>query len=93
MRGALEALEKNYKNLVAKGFRIISMASDIDFAVYSNTSFSLPWPDKYCNLDGTNGINFQNYAVIGTPTRYVLDKKGKIILKPVTVTELLEWKK
>jgi hypothetical protein len=40
-----------------------------------------------------NGINFKNYAVIGTPMMYVLNSKGMIITKPATVEELLAWSK
>jgi hypothetical protein len=35
-----------------------------------------------------NVSHFKNYAVIGTPTMYVLDSKGVIIQKPATVEEL-----
>jgi thiol-disulfide isomerase/thioredoxin len=90
---AIKLLEDNYKELVAKGFRIISLASDTDFAVFSNTSFALPWKDKYCDLEGFSGINFKNYAVIGTPTLFLLNQKGVVKLKPTTVEELLSWLK
>jgi hypothetical protein len=38
-----------------------------------------------------NGVNFKNYAVIGTPTMFLLDDKGIIVQKPATVEELLEF--
>ncbi len=90
---AIQALKENYKKLLSNGFRILSLAADTDFAVYSNTSFSLPWADKYCDLEGTKGINFKNYAIIGTPTLFVLNKKGEILLKVASVQEVLDWMK
>jgi thiol-disulfide isomerase/thioredoxin len=88
----LAGLKANYKDLVAKGFRIIAISADTDATVFKNTSAEQPWADKYCDLDGTNGVNFKNYAVIGTPTMYILDVKGMIKTKVVTVQELLAWK-
>jgi hypothetical protein len=38
-----------------------------------------------------NGINFKNYAVLGTPTIYVLDSKGIILSKMATISEVLEF--
>jgi thioredoxin-related protein len=84
----LNSLKDNYKDLTKKGVRIISLAADTDEAVFKNTSFQLPWADKFCNLDGMNGENFKNYAVIGTPTLFLLDKKGNITHKMSGMTEL-----
>jgi thiol-disulfide isomerase/thioredoxin len=88
----LAGLKANYKDLVAKGFGIISISADTDTTVYKNTSEEQPWADKYCDLEGTNGVNFKNYAVIGTPTMYILDDKGMIKTRVATVQELLAWK-
>ena len=67
----LNSLKANYKDLTQKGVRIISLAADTDEAVFKNTSFQFPWADKFCNLDGMNGENLKNYAVIGTPTLFL----------------------
>ncbi|RTY84632.1 TlpA family protein disulfide reductase [Flavobacterium sp. ZB4P23] len=88
----LAGLNANYKDLVAKGFGIISISADTDASVFKNTASEQPWTDKYCDLDGTNGVNFKNYAVIGTPTMYILDSKGMIKTRVATVQELLAWK-
>jgi len=87
----LRGLEGNYSDLQAKGFRIISLSADTDEAVFQNTVKTFPWQDSYCNLDGMNGVNFRNYAVIGTPTLYVLDAKGMVLTKLATITALLDW--
>jgi thiol-disulfide isomerase/thioredoxin len=85
----MQALQGNYMDLQKKGFKIISIAADTDEHVFKNTSSQFPWEAKYCDFEGTNGINFKNYAVIGTPTMYILDKQGTIIKKLATVQELL----
>jgi thiol-disulfide isomerase/thioredoxin len=89
----LRGLEGNYSNLQAKGFRIISLSADTDEAVFQNTAKTFTWQDRYCNFDGMNGVNFRNYAVIGTPTLYVLDAKGTVLTKLATITALLDWVK
>jgi hypothetical protein len=38
-----------------------------------------------------NGINFKNYAVIGTPTMYIIDSKGIVLSKMATVKEVLDF--
>jgi hypothetical protein len=40
-----------------------------------------------------NGVNFKNYAVIGTPTMYILDNKGFILSKMATITEVFDFVK
>lgn len=87
----MEALKGNYKDLTSKGLRIISISADIDEQIFKNTSFQFPWADKYCNLDGMGGMNFKNYAILGTPTMFLLDQHGVIIKKMATVKELLKF--
>ncbi|MFN6328548.1 MAG: peroxiredoxin family protein [Chitinophagales bacterium] len=91
---AIAGLKSNYKDLIAKGLKIISIAGDTDQDTYSKAASTFPWAaTTYCDLKGMNGINFKNYAVIGTPMMYVLNSKGMIITKPATVEELLAWSK
>ena len=88
---AIATLKTNYKDLVAKGIKIISIAGDLDPAAFTKNAASFPWATKYRDVEGMNGVNFKNYAVIGTPTMYILDSKGIIIQKPATVEELVAW--
>lgn len=90
---ALETLITNYKDLVAKGIKIISIAGDLDPAAYTKTAATLPWASKYRDVEGMRGINFKNYGVIGTPTMYILDRKGIILSNMATTTEVLEFAK
>lgn len=89
----MEGLVTHYKEMVTKGFKIITIAADTDEKVFKETSLQHPWLDKYCDFEGANGINFKNYAVIGTPTMYVLNSKGIILSKMATITEVLDFVK
>jgi len=89
----IEELKTNYKQLVAKGIQIISIAGDTEQETYTKTASTFPWSNKYRDEGGMNGINFKNYAVIGTPTMYLLDSKGVILKKLATVEELVKSEK
>lgn len=90
---AIAGLKSNYQSFVSKGIKIITLAADIEQETYQTTSASFPWKDKFCDFKGTSGINFKNYAVMGTPTMFLLDSKGIIIEKIATVEQLLDWMK
>ncbi len=79
--------------MLEKGFRIITIAADTDEKVFKDSSLPFQWDDNYCDLEGANGINFKNYAVIGTPTMYILDSNGSIQGKMATISELLDFVK
>lgn len=86
----MNMLRGNYEDLQSKGVHIISLSADIDEQIFKNTAASYPWSDKYCDYDGKSGINFTNYAIIGTPTMYLLDGNGIILSKMATIEELME---
>jgi thiol-disulfide isomerase/thioredoxin len=88
---AIATLKTNYKDLVAKGIKIISIAGDLDPSAFTKTAASFPWATKYRDVEGINGVNFKNYAIIGTPTLFLLDSKGVIVQKPATAEELMAW--
>lgn len=90
---AIAGLKSNYQDLVSKGIKTISIAGDTDQAAFTKSSYEFPWINKYCDLEGMNGINFKNYSVMGTPTMFLLDSKGIIIEKIATVEKLLAWMK
>jgi peroxiredoxin len=85
----MQGLKGNYKVLADKGIRIITLSADTDENVYKNTAAQFPWKDTYCNFDGLSGSNFKNYAVVGTPTMFILDSSGMIIEKIATMEQLL----
>jgi thiol-disulfide isomerase/thioredoxin len=74
----LEELKSRYSEIQKKGFRIISIAADTNKEVFDYHAKDFPWDDKIFNPDGFEGVDFKNYGVIGTPTIYVIDKKGII---------------
>ena len=86
----MNELRKHYDELTKKGLRIIGISADTDDLVFRNTANSYPWKDNFCDLEGTKGINFKNYAVLGTPTLFLLDKKGFITAKIATIEDLLK---
>jgi thioredoxin-related protein len=86
----MNELKSKYADLTKKGIRIVAISGDTDPLVFKNTANSYPWKDSYCDLEGLNGINFKNYAVLGTPTMILMDKTGKIATKIGNVQELQE---
>jgi alkyl hydroperoxide reductase subunit AhpC len=86
----MNSLRDNYENITKKGVKIIAISADTDNVVFKNTANSYPWKDSYCDLEGLNGINFKNYAVLGTPTMILMDKTGNIAAKIASTEELLE---
>jgi thiol-disulfide isomerase/thioredoxin len=87
----IEGLKENYQDLVQKGVKIISIAGDTNQETFKTTAAEFPWANACCDVNGMNGINFKNYAVLGTPTIYVLDSKGIILSKTATISEVLEF--
>jgi len=74
----LVQLRGNYPVLQARNIRVISVSADTDEDVYKKNADTFPWEQKLCDFKGFDGMNFRNYAVIGTPTIYVIDGKGTI---------------
>jgi thiol-disulfide isomerase/thioredoxin len=89
----LEGLISNYQEIIKKGVKIISIAGDLDQTTFLKTANQVIWKDNYCDVNGMNGINFKNYAVLGTPTMFLLDSKGQILSKMATVSEVINFLK
>ena len=85
----LPQLEGNYLQLKEKGVRLISISADTDHQIFENTAKSHPWVDKYCDTRGMSGPNFKRYGVVGTPTMFLLDKAGRILLRTADLGEVL----
>jgi len=86
----LNELIANYKEIAAKGVRIISIAGDTDQETFTKKAATFPWTDKYKDVEGMNGINFRNYAAVGTPMLFLMDKSGKIEAKVIHYKDLME---
>lgn len=79
----------SYPILEDKGVRLISISADTDYQVFENTALGHPWADKYCDERGMSGPNFKRYGVVGTPTMFLLDKQGQILLRTADLAEVL----
>lgn len=84
----MQQLPQSYLMLQEKGFRIISISADESEEAFTNSSKDYPWADKYCDYKGKKGTNFKNYAILGTPTIYVIDKTGKIEAKLANMNDI-----
>ncbi len=87
----IHQLVENYNTIKEKGYEIISVAADM----MKNTgdhNHEFPWKEQLCDYKGFRGPNFQTYAVIGTPTFFTIDEKGKITGKYARLvdTEILK---
>ena len=74
----IQELKKNYALLQKKGYEVVTVSSDADNEIFAQTSAQFPWKLKYRDTEGFGGQDFENYGIIGTPTFFVLDKKGVI---------------
>jgi peroxiredoxin len=83
----LKQIREHYADLQQKGIRVISIASDTDRKVFESWAKDFPWSDKLFDGKGFLGENFKNYAVLGTPTLFVVDKEGKIAGRYATLEE------
>ncbi len=86
----LNQIPGNYNFLKSKGVRIVSVSADRDEKTFKSKAMNFPWKDFYCDYKGFNGSNFKNYGVFGTPTMFLIDSKGKIILRTASLAELLK---
>lgn len=85
----LDELSKEYTNIQALGIRVISISADEDEFLFTAKAKELPWKDKYRDNKGLKGINFKNYGVMGTPTLFLIDKSGKIVVRSATLKEIM----
>ncbi|MDL2257500.1 thioredoxin family protein [Bacteroidales bacterium OttesenSCG-928-I14] len=72
----MQRLKGNYSLLKERGYEVVSVSADNDMQIFDDTAKSFPWKDKYCDGEGFEGDDFRSYGVMGTPTFYVIDKKG-----------------
>jgi hypothetical protein len=71
-------LKANYPLIRQNGYEVVSISADKNATVFKNTTAGFPWKAKYCDMAGFTGKDFTNFGVIGTPTFYLIDRKGII---------------
>lgn len=79
-------LKSIYQKYKEKGFQIVSISIDNNSDLWKKTiqDLDLPWI-HFLDKGGSNAYNLTIYAY---PTTFLLDKKGKIIKKNMTLTDL-----
>jgi thiol-disulfide isomerase/thioredoxin len=87
----LQQLPGKYEHLNQRGIDVIAISADEGEDLFKNTSRAFPWSRTYCDFEGKNGINFTNYAVVGTPTLILLDKQGNMKLRAATLNQILDF--
>jgi len=91
--GHCDAVIKNLNEstdiMKQKNVRIISVAGDSDFSAFKKNAENFKWKDAYCDLNGSDGINFKNYGVAGTPTLILIDSEGKIVSRESSLAAIL----
>jgi len=87
---ALIVLANRYKWLKKHNVRVIAVSGDNSEQGFEKKRRYHQWPDNYCDFAGMDGTNFRNYAVMGIPTLYLLDKKGVILKKSAMADEIID---
>ena len=87
---ALIVLANRYKWLKKHNVRVIAVSGDDFEQGFEKKRKYHQWPDNYCDFTGMDGTNFRNYAVMGIPTLYLLDKKGIILKKSAMADEIID---
>jgi peroxiredoxin len=83
----LKVLKPHYDEIKAQGIRVVSISSDTSEEVFKYHSADFPWPDKLCDYQGFDSVNFKNYGVVATPGIWLIDKNGKIVNRYTTILE------
>jgi thiol-disulfide isomerase/thioredoxin len=84
----LDYIAAHYSEFTAKGIRVYSISIDENRDVYEYHSKDYPWPDKLCDFKGISGDAPTNYAIIGTPTIYLIDKDGIILDRQTRIWDI-----
>ncbi len=82
-------MKKLYQDFKGQGFTIIGISLDefVKDAERAAAKHGMDWP-QICDGKGFESELAMLYNVPGTPTYYVLDRKGKIIAKKVPAAKL-----
>jgi len=89
----LKELPENYNKLVSAGIRVVSVSADLNESEFKDKSKNFPWKNSHCDYKGVQGENFKNYGVVGTPTLFLIDNSGKIVLRTVSLEKVLNFTK
>jgi peroxiredoxin len=88
---ALIVLSNGYNLLKDKDVRVIAVSADESPQSFEKKIPYHQGPDNYCDFTGMTGVNFKNYAVLGTPTLFLLDREGIVVEKTAVAEDLLRY--
>ena len=87
---ALIDLSNKCKWLATNNVRVIAISGDTSKQGFEKKLAYHQWPDNYCDLAGIDGVNFENYGVLGVPTLFLLDRDGIILKKSAMADEIID---
>jgi len=85
----LNQIPENYDFFKSKGIDIIAVSADETFETFQIKAEKFPWQRSYIDFKGFDGVNFRNYAVMGTPTIYLINKQGIIEKRMSNIEQML----
>lgn len=85
-----EMLPKLAKSELLKNIQIFTVSLDTNKTDWQNSIKQFPVWKNYCDFKGWNGKTVTDYNIYATPTMFLLDKKRKILAKPITFEELID---
>lgn len=80
----------SYSALKEKGIEVVSIDANRNKSAFENSSKNFPWSVKLCDFKGFEGENFNNYAIMTTPTYFLIDNAGVILGKYSRLNEILD---
>ncbi len=75
----VQLLKYNQKLIEDQGYTIVSVSADYEEDIDRGTRDYIGWKYKLCDYQGYEGINFENYGILGTPTLFILDNELNIL--------------
>lgn len=85
---ALAELVQVYPDLSAQGVRVLALSADLQQSLFHEKAAEFPWKDSFCDGKGFSSPNFKQYGVAGTPTLFLVNANGRILLRTSRVAEV-----
>lgn len=89
-RSEIPDLKNVYNSFNNKGFNIISVSIDEDIQAWKKASVKeqLPWRSISESVDQNDSKNIENFVVKELPTNYLINGRGEIISRNITIDSL-----
>lgn len=88
----IPVLKRTYELYKPLGLEVVGVSIDRDENSWHNfvRETEMPWMNL-CDFKGASSRALENYGVRSTPTIYVIDKKGNIVVKNIEKNQLREF--